>query len=1007
MKNPALFFWNDWNKSDRYIYLFLLLLFAGSLLALATAAYIGQDGVVDLSTFSRLDPIKSVIEQFSGNLITFSTEADNYLIKEWFGASPLQIVPEYSYALLGISCFCMLIIISCLTYLDTIPYSIGMLGVLLFISGLSTELLGIFAPASKYFLTGTVVAFAALSFYFQAFNKNIPFAARLASMLILTLIAWFIIKEYSQVQDPFLYMSNYGIKIILIISLLFFLIIAFDIIYGLFFLLTQSKTSPTKNLILHFPFISFLYLLNFLLFFLDKKGVLDIKVIYINPFILFAVSAIIGIWVFRKRESSFKGLFSFAPIGAYLYLSLGTICCSAISYSFITGNDAMKELFEYGLIYSHFCLGLIFLIYVIANFSSLFETYTQIYKVVFEPKRIPLYVVYLFGGLAIAALLFQSSNQPYHTARAGYLNNLGDIYLHEKNYLLARQYYMEASVEDYDNWRTNYSLASIALVSGEKSSAIDYFALSNSSHPSEYSYLNLSNIYVDNDNFFPAKFALEDGLRRFPESGILYNNLAMVFAKTSMLDSTMHYLTRSKQYSGKNAEVPSTNMIYFLIKNKIYDGADSMIKAFDMQDYLSFRVNTLVLQNMYNKKIKESFDPGLVKDSILDNTAFAYLYNYGINKLGEKDGHYIHYLDSLRRYTSNENFGEYMRYIEALYYYYSGEKGKGKNLLENLKGFAGNTGAAYYNTMGMWMMANHQYIDASENLKQAKALSGNQDINLNYCISLAEAGKKKEALEAFDLLKTSGDKDVKLLVENFIRLLSTERMDSVLAMPEGLRFQYFHLRKKDISEKDLLTVYTSLEKKPLQHMASSEMMEIYIDRDETNKARVFWLASGHDLQAQEEDLGLLNYQYLRFLAAEKNWAELNAQIDPIYLNKDRQASRNYFKALSAQYSGDSVLAGNFFRSALKTDPFNEDGVVWSVEYLNGKRQFMEAYNVLVESVSLNPYSVKILKAYARQSMLINIESYAAYALDKLEELMPAGEFSQFKDSLKTIRPGLE
>jgi hypothetical protein len=61
----------------------------------------------------------------------------------------------------------------------------------------------------------------------------------------------------------------------------------------------------------------------------------------------------------------------------------------------------------------------------------------------------------------------------------------------------------------------------------------------------------------------------------------------------------------------------------------------------------------------------------------------------------------------------------------------------------------------------------------------------------------------------------------------------------------------------------------------------------------------------------------------------------------------------------------------------------------------------------VESVTLNPYSVKILKAYAKQSILINIESYAIFALDKLEKLMPPKEFKEFRESLKNIQPGLE
>jgi hypothetical protein len=102
-----------------------------------------------------------------------------------------------------------------------------------------------------------------------------------------------------------------------------------------------------------------------------------------------------------------------------------------------------------------------------------------------------------------------------------------------------------------------------------------------------------------------------------------------------------------------------------------------------------------------------------------------------------------------------------------------------------------------------------------------------------------------------------------------------------------------------------------------------------------------------------------------------------------------------------------VEAEKNFQIAFKSDPFNEDGIIWTVDFLNSRNKYMDAYNVLVESVTLNPYSVKILKAYAKQSILINIESYAIFALDKLEKLMPPKEFKEFRESLKNIQPGLE
>src|SRR4051812_24124136 len=96
-----------------------------------------------------------------------------------------------------------------------------------------------------------------------------------------------------------------------------------------------------------------------------------------------------------------------------------------------------------------------------------------------------------------APFFFKSNTLPLNIYLSGYMNNVGDIYAYEKDYPLAREYYRNGASLDYENWRSNYSLACISLLRDELSTATDYFVQSNAKHPSEYSYLNLSNIYVD------------------------------------------------------------------------------------------------------------------------------------------------------------------------------------------------------------------------------------------------------------------------------------------------------------------------------------------------------------------------------------------------------------------------------------------------------------------------------------------------------------------------------
>jgi hypothetical protein len=989
-----LFFWNSWNKTNRYLFLFLLSLFISGLLLVIVCHIIGSKGVVDIEILSKLENVKVNVDEFSRNLLNFQVQADSYIIKEWYGAGAIKVIPLYSYILSGVILIALLFILTSVTFLDSMFwYIIGMGGFIFFLVNLDTELLNIFFPNSRYFLIGLIIIYGSMSYYFKAFNQTLSFLKRILLFFTLSIVSGFVLFYFSNVTAPFLYISNYGISTAIIISILFIMIIAYDVIQGIFYLLTNSKNINTKNITLNFCLASTIYLANFLLLLLKKLKLIDWDIIYLNPFLIFFVSALIGLWAFKQKEILFRNIFSFQPIGAFLYLSFGIICFFTIAYCFITGNDAFIETFEYAIIYSNLCIGTTFLIYVLLNFSDLFHKNIQLYKIVYQARRTPFFVVYAGGIFAMGSLFLQSNQLPLSIYLAGYMNNVGDVYTYEEDYLLAREYYINGASNDYENWRSNYSLGFISLQRDELESAIDYYAQSNAKHPSEHSYLNLSNIYVERDRFFPAKFALEDGLKKFPKSSMLYNNLALLYAKTALLDSTIYFLELSKKYADE--EVPKTNLLYFLVKHKVFVPADSIFQINSSEKGAGFTANGLSNYNSLQKKYELTLKDIPVRDSILNNQTFACLYNYGINKLKAADPELIAKIEALQNIPSNEPYAEDLRYLKALYCYYNEDKITGIKLLEDLKAYAGNTATIYSNTLGMWLMENNLQNEAAENLKQAISLT-DQDIYLNYCIALAEAGKKEEALLALEPLLVKGTKDIKLVSNNMRKILLVNK-DTVLRLEEPLRLQFLHLRIKELSEYDLLSIYSSFKGEISKYIAASELMNFYLNNNEIDKSRQIWYANEHDLKKENQALGLLNYQFLRFLTFEHNWQELQNVIDPIFLNPKDVSNKNYFRALLAESNNQISNAEKLYQAVLKTNPFNEEAVVAATDFYNKQGKTLEAYNILVDDQQLYPGSVKILKAYALQSLKINLESYGDVTLEKLRILLNEKDFRAFKN----------
>src|SRR5690606_126649 len=151
------------------------------------------------------------------------------------------------------------------------------------------------------------------------------------------------------------------------------------------------------------------------------------------------------------------------------------------------------------------------------------------YDLVYEPRRMPFFMVRPLGMIIILSLFMQSGMVAYKLTRAGYYNSVGDIYLHTEKYEEAKEAYTNGSTYGYMNHRSNFALATVLTRLNEKDQAAQFYLKSLDRNPSEYAYANLGNLYMEGDQFFRAFFTLKDGMEKFPKSGPLHNNMAILY----------------------------------------------------------------------------------------------------------------------------------------------------------------------------------------------------------------------------------------------------------------------------------------------------------------------------------------------------------------------------------------------------------------------------------------------------------------------------------------------
>jgi hypothetical protein len=665
--NSALPFWNNFQKPTKFLYIFSLIILAISLIIFGLAYFKGLENVIHWDVLSELGEVPIVLDQFKVGEETLSIPSKTFTVTEQFVASPMAINMLGNYLFLGLFITGFILILSALSALRRFWYLIFMGSVILLIVTFNLGL--VFNLSDNYINIGAIILYIGTSYFFHAFRPNIDILKRFCTFFFITVIVGLSIYYFSKVANPFLLLASYRTSGAMLLSVGFIFLISYEIINSFLIISTSSKGSKQ---LFNFLIISFIYLANVLLIFLYNNKTIDWNMIYLSPFLLLIVSLILGIWGFKQRRNLSVEVMDFEESGAFIYIGLGIITLATCGLAFATGNDPMVEVFEDAVTYSHLAMGIMFLVYVILNFSSLFRDGLEVYKVVFKPFRYPIWMFRIMALIMVGGLLLFIDFFPTKQFSAASYNALGDYYTTEKDYKFAEIEYKIALSYEPRNHKTNYALASLALTQGDNETAGVYFRKATEKNPSPFDYEGLSRSLSDGEQFFNAIFVLKEGVQKFPKSGELQNNLAYFYNKSKLLDSTLIYYEMAIK-NAKKPEVPASNLLAFWANNLKEKGIEEVLsKTKDIQ-YNSFQANKLALKNVAKAPSLQVENWGGVfsPDSVLNASDFAWIYNQSI--LQKSKGKPLP-LRRLSESEDNESLSEDLLFANALQDYYQGDK---------------------------------------------------------------------------------------------------------------------------------------------------------------------------------------------------------------------------------------------------------------------------------------------------------------------------------------------
>ena len=403
----SLFFWKSWSKSYQLIFWSLAALALASIFTLWFAYFQNPSLAFTWENLQQIETVETFTHSFSVGLFEFAVPADSLLLFETLSGSVLHPV-EWSFYLF---LFCLTIgtifFVTIITTLKRFSFLVGMGLFILLIISLRLEALELLGLSNKIPTIITLVLVGGLAYYFQSFRTETTFATRLLTFLSLVILLSVLFLFSSKVQQPFMHVAVNGLVAGMVLCIVFIGLVAHEIV-ALFITIVTKSTKPSKSA-LHFFVISGIYFANLVLSYLIKEGQLALDLWVINSFFLITVSAVLAVWGFRQREPLYENLLSSNSLAVYACLSLMAISFSIMGFFVVTGSGTMVDGFQDLILYSHLGYGLIFIVYVISNFSPMLLGNLPVYKILYKPDTMPFFTFRM--GSLIATFAFLSMHQ--------------------------------------------------------------------------------------------------------------------------------------------------------------------------------------------------------------------------------------------------------------------------------------------------------------------------------------------------------------------------------------------------------------------------------------------------------------------------------------------------------------------------------------------------------------------------------------------------------------------
>ncbi|MFY0601139.1 MAG: tetratricopeptide repeat protein [Cyclobacteriaceae bacterium] len=936
----------------------LVFLYLAVLITMAYYYWQGADSSIDWKITTHAEPSEFIAYQFQKGPFELSVPGNFYSLTESFSAGPIERYLNRDSIFLVLTWAGILMILTLATYLSRIWFT-GVAGLFIFMiinmKFSAIQLFG-FGDFSSWGNLVLISLFIAPAYVFQAYFKYANFVLRLSTFVIASIVVvLFGSVEVVALQEQF----NIGIYFsMMVLMLLFLTIVAEENVFAILFLITKNRGGEHNEK--HFSVFSLVYLGFLGMVYGKKAGFLKMELPFFDPYILLIISSLIALSSLKHKQHIYNNLLS-QDQALQIFAAIGLAIFSYLGLAFSRGNDPVFEGLHYFIVYAHLGFGVLFFIYTIVNFVNPLASGFQVYKVVYKERNFPYVTARIAGVIIVLAFFLYADKEPFKLFRAGHFNYLGEQAELNNEDGLAHQYYIEGSIYGHDNHFSNYKVAYRNLQKGKTEEANYKFGRATLRYPTPQAFVNQSSTYGMLNEVTPSSIALQTGLKRFPGNNSILNNLGLIYTDLGNLETAKSYFSQASEKESWN----SANQVNLWRIGMGENPAQSFSEG-----SLGVKSNVVANALALNTEFDIDFNPedlnssySLHRNTYLINSAWYFNSDESRNALNFN--------------TQNPlEEGVYENSLHALAWstYKSGNVNQALKKLDQLSHQSNSSNRGkYWNEMGLIALDQHSPGVALSFFERALE-SGNGEAFLNKAVALLEKGDFESAIDFMQVM-ASADSSQQAMLDDFQIILNEDH----LTEDQELIKRYYQYNTYSIAEmSEWVPSQNPIYLKSLWKKLSKETLE----RQDVEALESYMKVFDPFLDTQDYE------SCLTILALESG--------------VDLPQGHPVTAILSSE---DSIKSQLLFEKG-EQNALDAPLVLAIAKHLE-KENLQMSYDLLVESIDINPNHIGLLKAYAMTALEINLVDYARPVIDRLSSLLSKSEFEAFYFAFETKKKELE